>query len=134
MSARPEIVITAMGAVTPLGIGCEALASGLRDGRSGVGPIAQCDPSALPIRLAGEVRDFEGKAFLPKEHRKSLKIMSRAMQSGIAAASEAWTAAGLKDAVDPDRVGVVFGADNMCTDPEECVQAYSGCIKDGSVD
>jgi 3-oxoacyl-[acyl-carrier-protein] synthase II len=135
MSARPEIVITALGVVSPLGMGCEAFAAALRQPRSGVGPISLCDPAGLRVHLAGEVRDFDGKSVIPKSHRKSLKIMSRSMQMGIAAALEAWQAAGLAEGkVDPDRVGAVFGADNMRIDPFEVAVSYVGCSKDGHAD
>ena len=135
MSARPEIVVTALGVVSPLGIGLEAFSSALRQPRSGVGPITLCDPAGLRIHLAGEVRDFDAKEFIAKQHRKSLKIMSRSMQMGVVAAQEAWDAAGLAEGkVDPDRVGAVFGADNMCTSPEEAAAYYVGCVKDGHAD
>jgi 3-oxoacyl-[acyl-carrier-protein] synthase II len=135
MSARPEIVVTALGVVSPLGIGCEAFSSALRQPRSGVGPISLCDPSGLHVHLAGEVRGFDAKEFIAKQHRKSLKIMSRSMQMGVVAAQQAWAAAGMGEGrFDPDRVGVVFGADNMCTDPEEAANAYIGCVKDGRLD
>jgi 3-oxoacyl-[acyl-carrier-protein] synthase II len=140
MSSRPEIVITALGVVSPLGIGCQALADALWQPRSGVGPITLCDPGGLRVHLAGEVRDFDAKQFIPKQHRKSLKIMSRSMQMGIAAAQQAWQAAGMgptaadTPGLDPDRVGVVFGADNMCTSPVDASFSYVGCVKDGHTD
>jgi 3-oxoacyl-[acyl-carrier-protein] synthase II len=135
MSARPEIVVTALGVVSPLGIGREAFAAALWQPRSGVGPITLCDPSGLRVHLAGEVRDFDAKEFIAKQHRKSLKIMSRSMQMGIVAAQQAWEAAGLAEGkVDPDRIGAVFGADNMCTSPDECAPYYVGCIHDRQID
>ncbi len=135
MSARPEIVVTALGVVSPLGIGLEAFSTALRQPRSGVGPITSSDPAGLRVHLAGEVRDFDAKEFIAKQHRKSLKIMSRSMQMGVVAAQQAWDAAGLAEGkVDPDRVGAVFGADNMCTSPAEAAAYYVGCIKDGQTD
>ncbi len=134
MSVRPEIVITALGAVSPLGIGREAFANALWQPRSGVGPITSSDPTGLQVHLAGEVRGFEAKQLIAKQHRKSLKIMSRSMQMGVVAAQEAWDAAGLQDQADPDRVGAVFGADNICTNAADASFSYVGCIKDGHAD
>lgn len=55
---RPRIVITGMGAMSPLGHTAKESWQSLIDGRSGIGPITQFDPSELPVTIAGEVKDF----------------------------------------------------------------------------
>ena len=54
-----KLVITGMGAVTPLGIGVDAYWQNLIGGRCGIGPITRFDARDLPVRIAGEVRDFD---------------------------------------------------------------------------
>jgi 3-oxoacyl-[acyl-carrier-protein] synthase II len=104
---RPRVVITGMGAITPLGLTLEELWEGLLAGRSGVGPITQFDASALPCRIAGEVKGFDpGKYINIKEARR----MARCSQLALAASQEAVAAAGLQDGMpDPERAGVLLG-------------------------
>lgn len=104
---RPRVVITGMGAVSPLGnTAAESWASAIA-GRSGVGPITQFDASDFPCRIAGEVKDFNPKDYMDfKEARR----MSRASQLAVAAASMAVSDASLPPTVpDPERTGVVIG-------------------------
>jgi len=54
-----KVVITGVGVVSPVGSGVEKFWSNLTSGRSGIGPITLFDASAFPIRIAGEVKDFE---------------------------------------------------------------------------
>ena len=60
-----RVVITGTGAVTPLGTGTAAFWEGLAAGKCGIGEIRSFDASALPIRHAGEVRDFQPKDYMP---------------------------------------------------------------------
>jgi 3-oxoacyl-[acyl-carrier-protein] synthase II len=127
---RGDIVITGLGIISPIGIGCDAFWASLQSARSGVRPIRTFDCSGLPVRVAGEVPDFDPKQYV--QPRKSLKIMSRDMQFGVAAARMAFEHAGLKEnSVDPDRLGAVFGADVIVSPLEECAQGYSGCLVEG---
>jgi 3-oxoacyl-[acyl-carrier-protein] synthase II len=133
MSSLPEIVITGLGVVSPLGIGVEAFWNALCQGQGGIGTITHCKLDGLGVHLFGEVRGFDPKAYV--RPRKSLKVMSRPMEFGVTAAQFAWEHAGLTEgAVDPDRLGVVFGADNICTPVEEAPPAYVGCVHDGVCD
>jgi beta-ketoacyl-acyl-carrier-protein synthase II len=104
---RPRIVVTGMGAVTPVGntVG-ESWQSALI-GRSGIGPVTQFDASELPCRIAGEVKNFDPRDFVGfKEARR----MSRASQLAAAAGRMALADAGLGDEVpDQERTGVVIG-------------------------
>ena len=54
-----SVVVTGMGLVSPLGLGVEVAWESLLAGRSGIGPLTRFDGSALPTRIAGEVRDFK---------------------------------------------------------------------------
>ena len=54
-----RVVITGLGAVTPIGIGIEAFWKSLREGKSGIGPISCFDASTFSCKVAGEVKDFD---------------------------------------------------------------------------
>ncbi len=125
-----SVVITGLGVVSPIGIGRRAFAESLAEQKSGIGPLEHFDARELPVRLAARVRDFEPKKYV--RPRKSLKIMSRDMMLAVAAAWEAWEQARLDEKpLEPERVGVVFWADVMCTPLEECVPAYAQCVESG---
>ena len=101
------MVVTGLGLVTPLGIGIEANWESLVAGRSGVGPITRFDASALPARIAGEVRDFEPERFI---ERKDLKKMDIFIQYTVGAAELAVEDAGLPlPLAAPRRTGVIVG-------------------------
>ena len=108
MSAeRTRVVVTGLGAVTPLGVGVAPTWEALLAGRSGIAGIEAFDSSALPVRIAGEVKGFDPAAFLEK---KDIKKVDRFAQFAIGAAQMAMDDAGLH--VEPDfaaRVGVVLG-------------------------
>ncbi len=105
---RTRVVITGLGAVTPLGSSPEALWEGLLAGRSGVGPITLFDTSAMKTHFAAEVKDFDGPALLGA---KEVRRMDRYTQFSVAAARQAVQDAGLhiSDA-NRDRVAVVIGS------------------------
>ncbi|MHB1035478.1 MAG: beta-ketoacyl-[acyl-carrier-protein] synthase family protein [Pirellulales bacterium] len=130
MASGQDVVITGLGIVSPIGIGPEAFWASLREGRSGVGPLRALGAGGLRVRFGAEVADFDPKEYV--KPRKSLKVMSRDIQLGYAAADMAARHAGLDaGAVAPERYGVSFGADLMPCDPEEIAGAYRRCIVDG---
>ncbi|GIK57774.1 MAG: beta-ketoacyl-ACP synthase II [Chloroflexi bacterium] len=105
---RPRIVVTGMGAMTPLGHSVAETWEGLVHGRSGIGPITQFDASPFPWKLAGEVKDFDPKQYMDfKEARR----MARVSQLTVAAAQQALADAGLPDGKvpDPERGGTAIG-------------------------
>ena len=102
-----KLVITGMGAVTPLGIGVDAYWQNLISGRCGIGPITRFDARDLPVRIAGEVRDFDSGDHIPRALSRNMALFS---QFAFTAASEALTDAGLAEGADPERTGVVVGS------------------------
>ena len=101
-----EVVITGVGVVSPIGIGREAFWNALLAGDSGLGPAPADSVSGLPPQLFGQVRGFDAKAFVV--NRKSIKVMSRDAQLGIAASVLACRDADIGGHVDPERLGVVL--------------------------
>jgi beta-ketoacyl-acyl-carrier-protein synthase II len=104
---RLRVVITGMGAMTPLGHTVAETWESALSGRSGIATITQFDASGLPCRIAGEVKDFEPGAHM---NFKAARRMARASQLAVAAAGEAMTDAGLPTPVPaPERTGVIIG-------------------------
>jgi len=106
-NSRTRVVITGLGAITPLGLNLKEFWDGLVAGRSGITRISQFDASNLPCQIAGEVKGFDPTQFIDfKEARR----MSRCSQLAIATAKEGLADAGFDgDFPDPERVGVVYG-------------------------
>src|SRR5215471_2164432 len=128
-----DVVITGLGVVSPIGIGTEAFTASLRAGRSGVRPISLFDASGFPVRIGAEVADFDPKAYV--RPRKSLKVMSREIQFGFAAADMAMTAARLQPGqAEPDRFGVVFAAEMIYCELDELEAVYRRCAAEGRFD
>ena len=99
-----RLVITGMGAVTPIGIGVEEYWDNLVAGKCGVDKITKFDTSELPVKIAAEVKGFEAEKYMPK---KLTREMDPYMQYGYAAAMEAIEQAG--EAAAPERMGIVVG-------------------------
>jgi 3-oxoacyl-[acyl-carrier-protein] synthase II len=119
-----RVVVTGLGVVAPNGTGKESFWSACVNGRSGVGPIHCFDASGHPIRVAGEVLGFDVSPFVNNGHRKSLKIMSRAMQFGVGAACLAVTDSGIQLETEvPERIGVVMGTGIVPVDLQELMPA-----------
>lgn len=100
-----RVVVTGLGAVTPLGIGVDAFWSGLTSGRSGIRTIEQFDSTNLNVKIAGEVPDFAAKDFMDF---KAARRMDRFSQFAVAATREALANANLDITDDNrDRIGVM---------------------------
>jgi 3-oxoacyl-[acyl-carrier-protein] synthase II len=102
-----NVVITGLGAVTPIGNTAPVFWQALLAGRSGIAPITRFDASRLPTRIAGEIKNFKAEPFMdPKEARRTDLFV----QYAAAAAQEAIQDAGLdKTPPDPDRAGAIIG-------------------------
>jgi 3-oxoacyl-[acyl-carrier-protein] synthase II len=128
-----RVVVTGLGIVAPNGIGKDAFWSACLKGHSGVGPIRSFDASGHPVKIAAEVHDFDAAAYLSNGHRKSLKVMSRAMQFAVGAAGMAAQDSGLEmTRENPERVGVVMGTGIVPVDLGELTPALvEACDENG---
>ncbi len=103
-----RVVVTGLGLVTPLGIGVESSWKSALEGRSGIVPITQFDASQMPVRIAGEVKDFDPALYI---EAKEIKKMDRFIHLAMAAATMAMEDSGLKITDEnAERVGVIIGA------------------------
>ena len=113
MSSKPtaqdgrRVVVTGMGAVTPVGIGVAATWEALTNGRSGIDTISLFSPERVRVKIAAEVADFDPEQFMT---RKRARHLDRYVQMAIAATLEAQEDAGLViDDSNAHRVGVMIG-------------------------
>lgn len=107
MTSRERVVVTGLGAITPLGNTVADYWAGLLAGRSGIGPVTLFDASQHDCRIAGEVKDFDPCAYL---ERRDAKRMDRFAQFGVCASLQAVADAGLQiTAANASQVGVMLG-------------------------
>ena len=107
MSKR-RVVVTGLGAVTPIGNSVEEFWEGIREGKTGIGPITRFDAEEYKVRLVAEVKDFDPKKYMEP---KMVRRMAPFAQYAVAAAKEAFADAGLDmEKEDPFRAGVIIGS------------------------
>ena len=105
---KTRVVVTGMGAITPIGNDVESFWNGLKEKKVGIGPITQFDTTDYNVKIAAEVKDFDAKAYMDP---KAAKRMERFSQFAVAAAKEALEDAGIDmEKEDPFRVGVSVGS------------------------
>lgn len=104
---KERLVITGMGAVTPIGIGVETYWNNLIAGKCGVERITRFDPKESPVKIAAQVKNFNPDDFMTKKQSREMDLF---MQYGYAAGEEALSDGGIKeDTIPADRMGVVVG-------------------------
>ena len=109
-NGRRRVVVTGMGAITPLGLSADKFWANLVAGVSGIGPMTLCDPTDYPCRIAGQADDFDATDYID---RREARRMARFSQMAVAAALQAVPDAGLDmEQEDPYRVGVLLGNGN----------------------
>lgn len=130
MESAPEVWITGLGIVGPIGIGADAFWQGLVEGRSGVRDADEL--KHCPIRFGGEVQDFRPGDFV--RPRKTLKMMCREIQMAFAAGIMAQQAGGIEPGkVDPDRVGVILGSETHYSELADLQPVNAACMEDGEL-
>jgi len=107
MSTTRRVVVTGLGAVTPLGVTATETWDAMVSGRSGAGPVTLFDATGFPVRIAAEVKDFDAAEIFGKRRARHL---DRFAQFALVASREAVADAALDVATNPDRVGVVYAS------------------------
>ena len=140
-SSERRVVITGVGVVSPLGSDADTLLSGLRDKKSGVGPLTQVPRHVLCTDNGAEATQFTGHISeygpmdkkLQRTIRKGTKVMCREIEMGVAVAQLALHDAALTPSNrDRDRTGVLYGCDYIMSLPEEFARGMAKCLnKDG---
>jgi len=101
-----RVVVTGLGAVTPLGLDAQSSWEAALAGRSGIDWIRSFDASDFPVRIAAEVKGFEPEAVVGA---KDARRLERNVVLAVAAAREAWADAGV-EGIDPGRAGILVGS------------------------
>lgn len=108
MGKNRRVVVTGMGAITPIGNSVEEFWSGIKEGKTGFGPITYFDTADYRCKLAAEVKDFDPTQYMDK---KSARRMEQFCQFAVAAAGQAIADAGLiMEQEDPYMVGCSVGS------------------------
>jgi 3-oxoacyl-[acyl-carrier-protein] synthase II len=109
-NSHRRVVITGMGAITPLGLTVDEFWQGCVEGRSGAGPLTMIDPANYPTKIACEVKSFDPLNYMD---RREARRMARFSQMAVAAAHQALGDAGLHlEKEDTTRIGVLIGNGN----------------------
>jgi 3-oxoacyl-[acyl-carrier-protein] synthase II len=113
---KTKVVVTGMGAVSPIGNSVEEFCASLKEGKSGIGPITAFDTTGFDVTIGGEVKHFDPSLWMDK---KEARKMARFVQLAVAATAQALTDAGLMGEAnaegkrpvksDPWRTGIVLG-------------------------
>lgn len=105
---KRRVVVTGLGAVTPIGNNVETFWNGIKEGKVGIGPITKFDTAEYKVKIAAEVKGFSAKEHMDFKAAKRMELFS---QYAVAAAKEACADAGLEmEKEDPYRVGVIVGS------------------------
>ncbi len=108
MDRKNRVVVTGMGAITPIGNDVESFWRSLKEKKVGIGQISTFDTTDYKVKLAAEVKDFDAKEYMDV---KASKRMERFSQFAVAAAKEALEDSGLSlEKEDPYRIGVCVGS------------------------
>ena len=109
-NGRARVVVTGMGAMTPIGESVAEFWDSLVAGRSGVAHMTLADPTDYPAQISGEVSGFDPERYIEK---REVRRMARFSQLAVAAAKEAMAEAGLgPETIEGERLGVVLGNGN----------------------
>ncbi len=139
-SAR--VVITGLGAITPLGLTVSETWAGLCTGTCGIDKITAFDPVGFSCKLAGQVPDYKIQKYVLKTYRKAVKLMSRDIELAVIAANEAFVHAGLITRgidpenvnVNPERMAINLGAGLISCDLVELAPAVAASVTNGKFD
>lgn len=103
-----RVVVTGMGAVTPVGLSVQSFWESIVEGKGGAGPITRFDASDFAVRIACEASDFDPDGFIDKRDARKMDLFA---QFGVAASLMAWKDSGLDGGgFDPTRAGAVVGS------------------------
>jgi 3-oxoacyl-[acyl-carrier-protein] synthase II len=137
-----RVVITGLGAISPLGLTVNDMWSGLCAGKVGIDTITAFNPVDFTCKIAGQVPEYNIRQYVPKTLRKSTKLMSRDIELSVIVAQEALAHSGLvtkgidpeKININPERTAINLGAGLISCDLVELAPAVAASITDGKFD
>lgn len=102
-----RVVVTGIGAVTPIGNDAKTTWEGMKAGKNGVGFITRFDPEEFKVKVAAEVKDFDPTLYMEKKEVRKTDLYT---QYALAAAAQALEDSGISGSVEPERLGVYVGS------------------------
>ena len=105
---KRRVVVTGMGAITPIGNDIGEIWESLKNGKGGIGKITKFDASDYPVNIAGEVKDFKPEDYIDRKSQKKMDLFS---QYAVCSSAQAVRDSGINfENEDPERVGVIVGS------------------------
>lgn len=140
--SKTNVVITGLGAISPLGLTVSDMWSGLSSGRCGISKITTFDPTEFSCQIAGQVPGYKIQDYVLKTYRKATKLMCRDIELAVIAAKEALVRSGLVTKgidpeninVEPERMAINIGAGFISCDLMELAPAAAASVSDGKFD
>jgi len=137
-----NVVITGVGAISPLGETSKNMWQGLCQCRCGIAKITAFDPAGFPCKLAGQVTEYKIQSFVPRSYRKAIKLMARDIELSVVAVYEALVDSGIitkgidpeKTNVDPTRMSINLGSGIISCDLVELAPAVAAGVNNGKFD
>ena len=102
-----RVVVTGMGAITPVGNDVKTMWDSMINGKSGIGLVTRYDPSLTKAKVVAEVKDFDPTVYIDKRECRRIDLFT---QYAMAAADQAVEDSGIKGMIDPERFGVYAGS------------------------
>ncbi len=102
-----RVVVTGMGAVTPIGNDVESFWQGLVSGKCGIGPVTKFDTAEFKVKVAAEVKDFDPSRYMEKAELRKYDVFC---QYALAAAAQAVEASRIQGSLPSEKIGVYFGS------------------------
>ena len=123
-----RVVVTGLGAITPLGNSVEEYWSNLEKGVSGAAPVTRFDASLFRTTFACEVKDFNSEDYFDRKEARKLDLFA---QFGIVAADQAIADANFSDSINKSRIGVVWGSGigGICSFQDQIIDYTQGGFK-----
>lgn len=119
-----RVVVTGMGAITPVGNDVETMWDSLKNGKSGITLVTRYDPSLTKAKVVAEVKGFDPTEYIEKRDCRRMDLYT---QYAMAAAAQAVADSGIKEHIDPERFGVYVGSGvgGMDTFYEQCKNMFT---------
>lgn len=136
MSSAPKIVITGMGLFTPFGCEHDKIKQRVLSNESAIRPVERFVGVPTPGQIGAELLEYdekEVKKTLLKPVRRSIKVMCREIEFGVAAAAAALDDSEVLGKVAPERLGIDYGANLMVTPPPEFEEPGRACLDDAGI-
>ncbi len=102
-----RVVVTGMGAITPVGNDVQTMWESMKNGKSGITLVTRYDPSLTKAKVVAEVKNFDPTQYIEKRECRRMDLYT---QYAMAAADQAVADSGIKDKIDPERFGVYVGS------------------------